>query len=333
MEIPIYRYTDMQEPRDCNLRSAACQGSTPETFVTMRSMRALRISAISFLNTAPLMWDFEHGRVPQPGTRRGEGALSAFEISYTVPSQCAEALRAGTADIGIIPAITYATIPGLVVLPDACIAARGAVRSILLVSRRPIEQVRTIAADTSSRTSVALTQVLCEKFWGGARELRPMAPDLGPMLDACDAALLIGDSALRVDRSAFLTYDLAECWRGFTGRPFVFAVWALRMAALAETARERHPAAVLRESRDHGVEPESIAAITRLWAPHVRMAEPQIVEYLTRNIHYHLDSANREGLDLFYRHAAECGLIPEVPPLRFYGLSAAELVGSAGPRQ
>ncbi len=295
-------------------------------------MRPLRISAISFLNTAPLMWDFEHGQVPQPDTRRGVGALSAFEVSYTVPSRCAEALRAGTADIGIIPAITYATIPGLVILPDACIAAKGEVRSILLVSRKPIEEVRTIAADTSSRTSVALTRVLCGKFWGGARELRPMAPDLAPMLEACDAALLIGDSALRVDRSQYLTYDLAECWRAFTGKPFVFAVWALRLAALSESAREPHPAAVLRDSRDHGVQPKPIATIARFWAPQVGIAEQDVVEYLTRHIHYRLDAENRDGLDLFYRYAADCGVIAEVPALRFYGLSAAEFGEPAGVR-
>jgi chorismate dehydratase len=290
-------------------------------------MRPLRISAISFLNTAPLMWDFEHGHPPQPGTRRGTDELAAFEVSYTVPSQCAEELRAGTADIGIIPAVTYATIPGLVILPDATIAAKHAVRSILLVSRAPIEQVKTIAADTSSRTSVALTQVLCHRFWGGARELRPMAPELERMLSACDAALLIGDSALQVDRSRYVTYDLAQCWREFTGKPFVFALWALRLTALSETAPEPHPARVLRASRDHGVTPSAIATIARLWSPHVRLSESEIITYLTGCVHYYLDAENQEGLALFYRYAAECGLIPEAPALRFYGMTASQLVG------
>jgi chorismate dehydratase len=291
------------------------------------SMRPLRISAISFLNTAPLMWDFEHGHPPLPGTRRGPEELSAFEVSYTVPSQCADELRAGTADIGIIPAITYATIPGLVILPDATIAAKHAVHSILLVSRAPIEQVRTIAADTSSRTSVALTQVLCQRFWGGARELRPMAPDLEQMLDACDAALLIGDAALQVDRSRYVSYDLAQCWREFTGKPFVFALWTLRLAALAEAAQEPHPARVLRASRDHGVTPAAIATIARLWSPHVRLSEAEITHYLTHCVHYRLDAENQEGLGLFYRYAAECGIIAEAPALRFYGMTPAQLVG------
>src|SRR5262249_11209568 len=106
-------------------------------------MRRLRISAISFLNTAPLMWDFEHG-----------AAGNQFDISYTVPSACARALESGAADIGIIPAAAYAMISGLQVLPAVAIASRRAVRSILLVSKVPVEKIRTIALDTSSMTSV-----------------------------------------------------------------------------------------------------------------------------------------------------------------------------------
>src|ERR1039457_6586640 len=104
-------------------------------------MAPLRISAISFLNTAPLMWDFERG-----------DAARDFAIEYTIPSACAVALAANQADIGIIPAITYAEIPGLVILPNIAIAAKDFVRSILLVSKKPIEQVGTVATDTSSRT-------------------------------------------------------------------------------------------------------------------------------------------------------------------------------------
>lgn len=292
--------------------------------------RPLRISAISFLNTAPLMWDFDVGRPPSAGTQSAivnRQSSMGFEISYTIPSACADALRAGAADIGIIPAITYATIPGLVILPDAVIACKNDVRSILLVSHKPIEQVKTIAADTSSRTSVVLTQVLCEKLWGGEREMMPMAPDVDTMLAACDAALLIGDSALRLDPAKYRSYDLAAEWRQLTGLPFVFAVWALRMAALAETSRDPDPATVLSRSRDHGTEPQNIATIARLWSPHVGLTEATIVEYLTRHIHYTLDPENRAGLELFYCYAADLGLIPEVPSLRFYGLAAKQFVG------
>src|SRR5499433_2095466 len=106
-------------------------------------MKRLRISSISYLNTAPLMWDFEHG-----------DAGKDFEISYTVPSQCAAELEARTADVGIIPSAAYATVPGLAILPDVAIAAKQAVRSILLVSRKPIEQIQSVALDSSSLTSV-----------------------------------------------------------------------------------------------------------------------------------------------------------------------------------
>src|ERR1017187_9992458 len=141
-------------------------------------MAPLRISAISFLNTAPLIWDFEHG-----------DAARDFAIEYTIPSACAAALAANQADIGIIPAVTYAEIPGLVILPSIAIAAKHFVRSILLVSKKPIEQVETVAADTSSRTSVALLQVLLAKFFGGPRQLTPQAPQLDLMLHSHDAPL------------------------------------------------------------------------------------------------------------------------------------------------
>ena len=189
-------------------------------------MRRLRISAISYLNTAPLMWDFEHGEAGRD-----------FDISYTLPSACARALEAGTADIGIIPAAAYAQIPGLLVLPDVAIASRRPVRSILLVSRVPVEQIRTVALDTSSMTSVALTKVLFEKWLGGGRTFTPMAPDIDKMLAHHDAGLLIGDPALQIDRSRYFTLDLAEEWIRYTGKPFVFAFWAVRQDALQDMQR------------------------------------------------------------------------------------------------
>lgn len=164
-------------------------------------MRKLRIAAISFLNTAPLMWDFEHTPLGRE-----------FEIISTVPSECAEMLRTGAADIGIVPVVSYATIPGLRVIPQVAIATKGSVRSILLVSKLPLEEIRTVAADTSSRTSVALARVLFRKWLGGGRQFTSMPPQLDTMLQACDAALIIGDPALTVDRRRYVCYDLAEEW-------------------------------------------------------------------------------------------------------------------------
>jgi chorismate dehydratase len=267
-------------------------------------MARLRISAISFLNTAPLMWDFDHGDL-----RRD------FEIFYTLPSACAESLRTGTADIGIVPVVAYSFIPGLKVIPDVAIASKRSVRSILLVCKKPIDEVATVAADTSSRTSVALARVLFRKVWGGARQLQPMAPDLPQMLRQCDAALIIGDPALTADRDKFVCYDLAEEWNRLTGKPFVFAFWAVR----AEAA-ERSPldlAKIFQTSRDNGL--QNIEALAREWAPRVGLTEPQVRAYLIENIDFSLDADNLAGMELFFQYAVECGAIAAAPPLEFVG--------------
>ena len=269
-------------------------------------MRRLRISAISYLNTAPLMWAFEHG---QSGRQ--------FEISYTLPSACARALAAGTADIGIIPAAAYTQIPNLQILPDVAIASRQAVRSILLVSKVPIQEVRTVALDTSSMTSVALTKILFAKWLGGARTYTPMEPVIEHMLEECDAGLVIGDPALQIDPSGHHTLDLAEEWILRTGKPFVFAFWAVRSEALLELEPSLDLASTFRDSRDHGLEPASLAVIGRDWAPKIKISEQDVRRYLTENIHYRLDNECIEGLQLFYRYGAEIGALPNAPALRF----------------
>jgi len=273
-------------------------------------MSRLRISAISYLNTAPLMWDFEHGSSEQ----RGETA--AFDISYTIPSACARALGEGTADIGIIPAAAYTTVPDLAIIPDVAIAARRAVRSILLVSKMPVGQVNTVALDTSSMTSVALTKVLFAKWLGGARTYSAMAPNLDEMLASCDAALLIGDPALQVDRSRFVTLDLAEEWVARTGKSFVFAFWAIRRQALVGHDAEAI-AKVFQSSRDHGLQPENLEAIAQDWAQRLKLPVEMIRSYFARNIHYYLDPPCLEGLALFYRYGAEVGVLPTAPELHF----------------
>jgi len=264
----------------------------------------MRISAISYLNTAPLMWDFEHGP-PTPN----------FEISHTVPSQCAAELARGTADIGIIPSAAYATIPGLVILPDIAIAATRAVRSILLVSRKPINQIRTIALDSSSLTSVALLKILFKKFWQTEPLFDSAPPNLEPMLSQHDAALLIGDPALQVDRSKYLTWDLAEEWIQLTGKPFVFAFWAITREAMQHAPDNL--AQIFQASRDHGLQPNNLATIADVWSRRLGMTPQSVLEYLTQNIHYYLDDPCLQGLQLFYRYAHEFQVIPHVPELHF----------------
>jgi len=266
-------------------------------------MRRLRISAISYLNTAPLMWDFRHGS-------------PAFDISYTVPSACAAELAAGSADIGIIPAAAFANIPGLAIIPAVAIASKRSVRSILLVSKVPLEKIQTVALDNSSLTSVALIQILFAKWWGGNRQFVSSSPDLREMLQKNDAALVIGDTALQVDRSRYITYDLAEDWIHFTGKPFVFAFWAVRQAVLKDFSAD-YLTSIFQHSRDNGLKPESLNEIAREWAPKLNLAETDVKSYLTRNIHYDLDRECVQGLCLFFEYAQQCGLLPIGPQLRF----------------
>ena len=269
-------------------------------------MKRLRISAISYLNTAPLMWDFEHG-----------AADADFDISYTLPSQCAASLREGSADVGIIPAAAYSSIPDLAILPGVAIASRRAVRSILLVSKVPLQQIRTVALDTSSMTSVALTKVLFEKWLGGGRSFTPMAPDIDKMLAEHDAGLVIGDPALQVDRKRYITLDLAEEWIRCTGKPFVFAFWAVREAALRETSSCLDLPTVFQQSRDHGLQPKSLDEISREWGTRLGLSAVDVRSYLTENIYYNLDEPCLEGLRLFYRYAAEIGALPAAPEISF----------------
>jgi chorismate dehydratase len=279
-------------------------------------MRRLRISAISYLNTAPLMWDFERGGLEHSASRE-------FDISYTLPSGCARSLAEGTADIGIIPAAAYSEIPGLQILPDVAIASRREVRSILLVSKVPMEDVRTVALDTSSLTSVALTKVLFAKWLGGGRTFTSMAPEIDKMLGGHDAGLVIGDPALKIDRRRYHTLDLAEEWIRHTGKPFVFAFWAVRNDALAEASPSLDLPAVFQNSRDHGLEPSSLNQIAREWAPRLEIGEGDVRSYLTQNIHYKLDPGCLEGLQLFYRYAAEIGALPVAPELQFVDATKA----------
>ena len=250
------------------------------------------------------MWDFEH-------TDLGHD----FDIEYTLPAGCAEMLRAGTADIGIVPVVAYSLIPDLKIISDVAIASKNSVRSILLVSKLPIEEIKTVAADTSSRTSVALARVIFRKWFGAGRQFTAMPPLLDTMLQANDAALIIGDPALTVDRSQYICYDLAEEWHRLTGKPFVFAFWAVRAAAL--NGSEEELARIFQISRDHGL--AHVEELAQEWAPRVGITESAVKSYLTRNIDYSLDDENLSGLELFLHYAVDYGLLPAFRPLEFLG--------------
>jgi chorismate dehydratase len=245
----------------------------------------LRVSAVSFLNTKPLVWGFLHGQ------QNGSVALR-FEL----PSACADSLASGAADIGIIPAIEMQR-QNLPYIPGLGIASHGPVRSIFLVSRVPAHQIRTLAVDTSSRTSVALAGVILSSKYGTQPELLPHAPDLEPMLAAADAALIIGDPALRLDPAElpWRVYDLGEEWKEMTGLPMVYAVWAGRRAL--------EMSGLFRDSYEFGR--DHIEAIILQDAVPNGFSEELARAYLTRHIQFELTSEHERGLALFLKLAAD----------------------------
>jgi len=255
------------------------------------------------------MWDFAHGR------RRSE-LRKQFDVEYTIPSHCAQMLAEGSADIGIIPVAAHTVIPGLRIIPNVAIASRNAVKSILLVSTRPQDQIRTVAVDTSSRSSAALIQVLFAKHWKREVQFSPADPEIGNMLQSHDSALLIGDPALQIDRSRYLTWDLAEEWRKFSGKPFVFAFWAVRGGA-AEEEGLAQVSEVFNQSRDAGV--RHIEAIADEWTERLELSRELIVAYLSENIQYDLDQESITGMQLFFRYASELNVLPAARELRFAG--------------
>ena len=254
------------------------------------------------------MWDFENGDTADRLRRD-------FEIGYTIPSRCAEQLKEGSADIGIIPVAAYTTIPGLVIVPDVAIAAKNKVRSILLVSKVAIDKIRSVATDDSSRTSAALVEIYLRKFVGTDPGFTRQKPSLKEMLQWHDAALLIGDPALQARTDGYFVYDLAEEWKRWTGRPFVFAFWAVRKAALQGRDREPNIAQVFQQSRDNGM--KHISEIAQDWAPRLGLSAKLIADYLTQNVDYSLDADNLEGLRLFYKYGVECEVFPRAPELVF----------------
>ena len=294
----------------------------------------LKIAAIDYLNPAPLMWDFEHGAARQRLAQR-------YVLHSTLPAQCAADLAAGRADLGLIPATAYATTPGLSILPGCTIASLHSVRSILLVVRSglPVSALRRVAMDPASRSSNVYAQILLRKFWGADPEFIPnpvaavphavTAVDLSLLLRDCDAAVLIGDPALRLHVSSvrripeteepFECLDLAQAWRAQTGLPWVSAFWAVRPDSIlrAGCSREEVIADFL-HSRDAGL--ENIEQIVAEWTPRLADApsvRPEdIRSYLRQNIHYVLDPECLAGLECFYRYAAELRLLPAVEALR-----------------
>jgi chorismate dehydratase len=268
----------------------------------------LRVAAIRFLNPAPLMWDFEH--LPL-----STALATRYDFDWMLPSQCADKLASGEADIGLVPIASLATIPGLRILPGCTIASKGRVRSLLLVRRanRSLANLRSVAADTASRTTLAYARILFHQWGNSDVPFVPMAADLDAMLDRADAAIVIGDPALmaleeqanRFERTGeeLVYHDLAQEWKALTGLPFVSAVWGVAGNFHLDRLSEDFI-----RSRDQGL--KNIDALVTEWTRQIPLSEETIRAYLTTNIHYVLDEECIDGISGFFRMAADLGVLP-----------------------
>jgi chorismate dehydratase len=282
----------------------------------------MRLAAISFLNPAPLLYNFEHEPAASQLKRH-------YELNYTLPSVCAQQLHEGTADLGLVPIASLT--PELAIVPGCAIASLHEVRSILLLVKNPgnlstaeaLKTVRTIAADAASRSSTAYAHILFEHFHHTRPAFLEQNADPLRMLTANDAALLIGDPALlaREARSTIdaahpnlLWLDLATLWRERTGLPWVAAVWAVRPAAFTPaTITPTQLIADLQASRDAGL--AHIDQLVTEWTPRIAIPAATIRTYLTHNIHYTLNDDCLRSIQLFRNLAAQINALPPLQAL------------------
>jgi chorismate dehydratase len=300
--------------------------------MTPSPLTKLRVAAINFLNPAPLMWDFEHPPLADELAQR-------YTLHYTQPSLCADELLAARADLGLIPIASLT--PDLAIVPGCTIASLNEVRSIQLIvksnntkssntkSPHALSTVKTIAADTASRSSLAYAEILFRKFLHIHPTFLPAAADPIAMLQQADAAILIGDPALLALESreaiekevgACQWFDLAHEWHIRTELPWVAAVWAVRPEALSQfKAPSNLTAAQLTEdleaSRNHGL--LNIEKLVEQWTPRIAIPPATIRHYLSSNIHYVLNTDCIRAIERFRQYAAEVDVLPPLPRLRF----------------
>jgi chorismate dehydratase len=277
-----------------------------------------------------------------------DGPLAGkYDLSFTWPSQCAEALRTGAADVAILPSIEYQRMENVVALPGMAVAAKGEVRSILVVSKRPIQRAKRIALDASSRSSQALVRILAAEHWNIAPEFVETAPDASEMLKTADAALVIGDPALRIALKmealstkvasggdcckgdpedmpvpgfeTIFVYDVAYQWSEMTGKPCVLAIWAGRREVMTPEV-----VADFQASKQFGM--ERIREISEAASVKLDMPANALEQYLTDNIDFDLDEENLAGLRVYYEKAAAAGLINLNRPIEFVGVPAQSTV-------
>jgi len=262
-------------------------------------MELPKVSVVQYLNTVPLIWGMLKGQ--QQGR---------YDLQFTNPAGCADAVRQGKADIGTIPSIEYQRLERAQILTGMSIAAKSEVKSVLLLSKVPIDKVKSVAIDNSSRTSAALLRIMMRKFYSRFITVTPSAPKPADMLKRADAALVIGDPALTYNGPVAAVYDLAAEWKKFTGLPFVFALWVGREDARLSRLRKD-----FEDSRDYGL--AHVDEIVAEYAPKLNLSLESVKVYLTQHVDYSLDEENRKGLRHFYKLAREAGIIPVEKDLYF----------------
>lgn len=261
-----------------------------------------RVAASSYLNSAPLIWSYT----------RGSRSAGVALLTDAAPARCARMLARGEVEAALVPVIEYQRTKGVAVVPGVCVGARRAVRSVVLVTRREdLREVRTVALDESSRTSAALVRIILREFYGRDVEATTREPDVRAMLEASDAALVIGDPAMTFERGDLRVHDLASLWREHTGLGFVFAMWMARESAGRAVAAADFPGA-----RDEGL--AHVEEIVAEYEPRLGLARSELREYLTENICFQLDEEMRAGLELYFALAHKHGLIETIRPLRLF---------------
>jgi chorismate dehydratase len=220
-------------------------------------------------------------------------------------------LESGDVDAALVPVIQYERIDGVLVVPGVCVGSRRKVRSVVLATRcDSLREIRSVALDTSSRTSAALIQIIFREFMGFAPDFQQAEPDLNEMLDRFDAALIIGDPAMTFSRNGLNVFDMATLWRDFTGLGFVFAMWMLR-----EGAERRFSEVSFAGARDEGLENADV--ITEAYERELDISRVELREYLLDNISFSLDEDMARGLELYFNLAHKHGLINHLKPLKF----------------
>jgi len=260
-----------------------------------------KLGVVDFLNAKPLIYAIEENKVPH-----------SFELLYDIPSQIAVKLLNKEINAGLVPSIHYAKYSVKYrIVPEVCIASRGAVKSIRLYFRKDLRDIKSVAVDISSMTSVVLARViLSEKY-----DLRPkfiaMKPNLENMLLEADAALLIGDNAL-FEPTGYASYlDLGDEWDDLTGLPFVYALWVGRRESLSED-----DVLALINSKNYGI--QNIDTISYEASQRYGVDFDFCKSYLTENLFYELGEQEIAGMKEFFTYAFYYGVIDFIPEIKFY---------------